>query len=79
MMYYAHDGGWWWLMAVTSTIFWLVLVTGVAALFVWTLRRVDEAGTAVPPAARAILQERFARGEIDVEELRRGLRVIEGR
>jgi putative membrane protein len=71
-----HDNGfgpWWWLfMAITMLVFW-----GGLAWVVVTLVRHDGAigrqpPPSVPPPGRQsaedILHERFARGEIDVDE-----------
>lgn len=78
MMYYSHDGGWWLLMCITSTIFWLALIGGLVALLVYVLRPPEERRTFQEPSARAILEERFARGEISQEEFEERLRTIGG-
>lgn len=64
---YWHDGmgGNWWWMALAMLVFW----GGVAAVVISLLRR---PGTR-PEGAKAILAERFARGEIDADEYRRGV------
>lgn len=61
--------GWgaWLLMALTTVAFWALVVFGIVALF----RGTGGAGTREPDpgrGARQILDERFARGEIDAEE-----------
>ena len=76
MMYYSHNGGGWWLMAVTSTIFWLV-IAGVVALVVWMARSSERPGS-TQPSARAILEEGFARGEISADEFQQRLRHLGG-
>lgn len=73
MMWYSHDGGWWWLMAVTSTVFWLALVAGVVALVVYALRIAERPGDTPQSSARAILEERLARGEISPDEFQQRL------
>ena len=75
MMYYSHDGGWWWLMAITSSIFWVALVVGVVALVMWMARSADHP---TQQSARAILEQRFAGGEIDADEFQRRLRLLDG-
>ena len=77
-MMYSHDGGWWWLMAITSTIFWLAILAGVIALVVWASRDTGRLGPARRPSARAILEERLARGEISPEEFQERLRLLTG-
>jgi putative membrane protein len=63
-------GAWGWLWAVLI----LVLLGGVAALVAWLVvrgtRQADRTGSG---AARAILAERFARGELTGEEYRERL------
>lgn len=68
---WAHDGGWFWGPAFFG--FWLLLI-GAIALTVWAIAHRGtghHAGMADPSGidrARAILAERFARGEISAEE-----------
>jgi putative membrane protein len=69
----------WFLMMIVMVLFW----GGIIALVVWLVRSSrwytgrSETG-AIRPDARSILQERFARGEIDAEEYEERLRVLEG-
>jgi putative membrane protein len=63
---WGHDGGgYWWIWRLGMLVFWVVLI----ALAFWWFRR---AGWGRQPSgaerARDILAERFARGEITVEE-----------
>ncbi len=62
--------GWMWL----GGLFWLVLVAGGIALVVWAIARGSSGGRQAIPAgddrARAILRERFARGELSEPEYR---------
>ena len=63
--------GWgaWLLMALTTVGFWALVVVGIVALF----RGTSTAGPSERDhqhGARQILDERFARGEIDVDEYR---------
>lgn len=64
---YWHDGmgGNWWWMGVAMLVFW----GSVAAVVISVLRR----PSARPESAKAILAERFARGEIDADEYRRSV------
>lgn len=69
--------GWMWL-------WWLLILIGVPALVVgilWLVRTGGDRGRASGPrmsTARQILDERFARGEIDEEEYRRRRRELDG-
>ena len=64
-MWWYHDPGWggWLMMTIGMAGFWILLAVLVVAL----LRSGRPAGTPGPDA-REILQQRFARGEIDAEE-----------
>lgn len=71
MMGWYHDGmGWggWVLMAVAMVVFWALVVVAVVAIF----RGTQRFGASVPNHRdpRQILDERFARGEIDEDEYR---------
>ncbi len=84
-MHYGYSGsghgGLWVLMLVAMVVFW-----GAVAWIIVTLVRhrggpVAAPGPAIDPtgaSGRRILDERFARGEIDEEEYRRRRAVIEG-
>jgi putative membrane protein len=72
MMYYGTGmSGWGYaFMGIGMVLFWGLIVFGVVAL----VRHLGRTGqypggvTAVCPSAQRLLDERFARGEIDVEE-----------
>ncbi len=71
------DGGgsWgWWPMWLGMILFW----GGLIWFGVWLIRRSDHAPSSKPPAhdPRGILEERFARGEIDEEEFERRMKVL---
>jgi putative membrane protein len=77
-MMWNNGMGWggWLLMSLTTVGFWALVVFGIVALF----RRTPEGGTQGRPSresdAQRILDERFARGEIDAEEYQRRLQVL---
>lgn len=74
---YGYDGaGWgvggWIIMAILMVLFWAAVVTVFIAVF---RHRPSPEGPSLPPApshgsAEQILNERFARGEIEEEEYR---------
>ena len=71
MPYWNHDYGWGWvgllMMIVAMVVFWGGLVTLVVVL----VRRFGHTGPARTGSdAERILDERFARGEIDQDELK---------
>ena len=72
MMYgYGTDMTWW---MVVYSIVWIALIgVAIAALVVWIRRSTVPAGTS---SARHILEERYARGEIDDEEFQRRTKTI---
>jgi putative membrane protein len=74
------DGWGWW---VFGTVMMLVFWGGLVALIVFVLRgwgdRGGDAGRPVGTDARAILEERFARGEISKEEFEERKGVLEGK
>lgn len=79
MMYYSGDWAWWaWIpMSVMMIAFWGAVAWAVVAL----VRRSGEPGGEAGPPARtpeAILQDRLARGEIDVGEYEERLQAIRG-
>ncbi|WAL64577.1 SHOCT domain-containing protein [Amycolatopsis cynarae] len=93
MMYWYGNGmGWGYvLMTVTTVLFWALVIAGVVALIRYLSRKPGgtsgtggTAGTGGGPAAPSrptpeqLLAERFARGEIDEQEYRRGLEVLRG-
>ena len=66
-----HDGtGWggWILMALAMVAFWLLVVVAVIAIFRDT--RGSGSSPSAPRNPMQLLDERFARGEIDEEEYR---------
>ncbi len=66
MMWGWNDAGWagWLFMSLMMLVFW----GGLAAIIVWLIRQPQRSAGGVKQSAMAILEERFARGEIDEEE-----------
>ena len=69
MMWGWNDAGWagWLFMSLMMLIVW----GGLAAIIVWLIRQPHRSAGDAKPSATSILEERFARGEIDEEEFRR--------
>jgi putative membrane protein len=81
LRYWYGDGGWHpWLVVLMwlgMVVFWGLVIFGV----VWFVRGSRQSGPTVlqPPEPERILQERFARGEIDADEYRHRLDVLRGK
>jgi len=75
-MMWGNGTGWggWLIMSITMVAFWALVLFGIVALF----RGRDPATLQDRPQrdARRILDERFARGEIDAEEYQVRLSVL---
>lgn len=74
MGWYHGDFGWtgWIVMSLSMVAFWSLVIVAVVLLFRGTSER-GQANREMPRTTRSpldILDERFARGEIDVEEYR---------
>jgi putative membrane protein len=74
----AHmDGAWmnqmWWAMWIVS----IIVLGAIVALGIWAVRRFSEPRG--DSSARRILEERFARGEIDADQFRSRLAALEQR
>ena len=75
---WSNGMGWggWFLMSVVTVAFWALVVFGIVALF----RGTRDSGSRPPrrdeASAQHILDERFARGEIDAEEYHRRQQVL---
>jgi putative membrane protein len=74
MMWFNGMGaGGWLLMGLLMLLFWAVVIVGV----VWLVRgRGTSPGADPDLAARRTLDERLARGEIDVDRYRQGLDLL---
>jgi putative membrane protein len=81
MMYWGNGmGGWGYvLMTVSMLLFWGLLIAGVVLLvrYLGGDRRQPPSTTAGPDP-RSLLAERFARGEINEDDYRQRLKVLNG-
>ena len=68
-MMWGNGMGWgaWLVMALVTVGFWALVVVGIVTLFRGT-GAAGPTGRGATPHARQILDERFARGEIDADE-----------
>ena len=72
--YQGMGGGWWIVMMIAMVLFWTLLVFGIVALVRHnrpTSPHTSTSSTSSTSSAIAILQERFARGELTEEEYNR--------
>jgi putative membrane protein len=80
MMWYGDGWAGWAMMAVAMALFWAVLI----AAAVWGIRALSGSGgrpqtqarVPVPPRPDNLLNQRFARGEIDEDEFRRSMALL---
>lgn len=49
-------------------LFWSLIILGIVAIVKWLTGTTGGSGSPAPKSARQILDERYARGEIDQEE-----------
>ena len=83
MMWYGDDPGWggWLLMTFGMIAFWTLIVVAVVAV-VAVVRGLRDDGSQRRPAEvdpRRLLDERFARGEIDPDDYRTRRDLLRGR
>ncbi|WP_327347450.1 SHOCT domain-containing protein [Streptomyces europaeiscabiei] len=73
MFWYDHDvSGWGWFgMSVGMVLFWALIITALVLVFRAANQPHEHTHTPATPTPQQILEERFARGEIDEEEYRR--------
>ena len=90
MMGWYGGTGWgtWLVMVLVMVLFWTLVVVGIVALLRWTATprpatprqgAVDGSRPSPGDAARAVLDERLARGEIDEAEYRSRLATLRSR
>jgi putative membrane protein len=89
MGWYAGTGwGTWLVMVLVMVAFWTLVVVGIVALLRWTAAprptaprqgTADAGGVPAPDPARALLDERLARGDIDEAEYRSRLATLRSR
>jgi len=81
MMYWGNGmGGWGYLlMAMSMVVFWGLLIAGVVLLVRYVAgERPRPAPPLAGPDPRAVLAERFARGDINEDDYRQRLKVLSG-
>ena len=63
-------GGWWGMGfgGISMILFWGLVILAIAALAKWLMRQPPDGGSARDKMPLQILQERYARGEVDREE-----------
>ena len=66
-------------MGVTGLLVWVLLIAGVIALLRWSRPERPTVPDPRTPGAREVLDDRFARGDIDADEYAARRRVLEGR
>ncbi|MDX3241576.1 SHOCT domain-containing protein [Streptomyces sp. ME18-1-4] len=78
MFWYAHGmNGWGWFgMSVGMVAFWALIITALVLVFRAANQPHEHTHTPAAPTPQQILDERFARGEIDEEEYRRRLSTL---
>ncbi|MEU5716979.1 SHOCT domain-containing protein [Streptomyces sp. NPDC020403] len=78
MFWYAHGmNGWAWFgMSVGMVLFWALIITALVLVLRTANQPHEHTHTPAAPTPQQILDERFARGEIDEEEYRRRLSTL---
>ncbi|HEX9410704.1 MAG TPA: SHOCT domain-containing protein [Actinomycetota bacterium] len=71
-----HDGGSWWVMVVWMGVFWGLIVAGILLVMRMATRSAPPPPDQEESSGRRILDERFARGEIDEQEYRRRREIL---
>ena len=67
--------GFWWIFPLIFGVFWLLVIS----TFLWRSHWFGHTHHFGGPDAKAVLSERFARGDIDADEYHRRLGVLDGR
>jgi len=61
-----------WIGMLISTIIWLLVIGGIVWFVVWAVRRSNSVGSqsnySAGPSAKEIVQQRYARGEINRDQ-----------
>jgi putative membrane protein len=65
---YGYGGGWW--MVLVVVLIAAVMIAAVVLAVIFVSRTVSPAPSGGASAVRSILEERFARGEIDEDEFK---------
>jgi putative membrane protein len=78
MMDWGDSGGWSWWWMVPMMLFMLALVGAIIWGVVTVVRSTTSSGLVNRPSAEDILNERFARGEIEASEYRERLDALHG-
>jgi putative membrane protein len=65
---FGSAGAWGWISVVFYLVFWVGLIAGIILLVVWLARQSGSRQAYSHSNAGAILQERYARGEITREQ-----------
>jgi putative membrane protein len=74
MMMYGYGGAWWMVLIDVLIPVLVIAAIVVAVIYVW--RAVTPSHRGGASNARSILEERFARGEIDEDEFKRRLTTL---
>ena len=66
-------GAWGWVAMILQVVLWVAMIAGIILLVVWAIRRSSRTPASSyaisgQPAAKEILQARYARGEINREQ-----------
>ena len=78
-MYWDHMNGWGWAMMIAWSLVWVSFLGVIAWIAVQWGRGASRNGPSEPreKSARDLLDERFARGEIDMDEYQRRRQAID--
>ncbi|GGO68439.1 SHOCT domain-containing protein [Nonomuraea cavernae] len=79
-MMWGYGTGYWLVMGITMILFWGLIIAGIVALvrYIGGSRK-TEGQVQGPQRPEDMLAERLARGEIDVDEYKRRLELLQGR